>query len=560
MTLVTSVSSEPVLPNEPDELRRFELLQAGLDLINQGLTVFDGNLRLVAWNQRFFTLLEFPMEMARVGTPFADFMRINALRGEYGEGNIEEKVAERARIARSFKRHYMERARPNGTIVAVRGEPLPHGGFVTIYTDVTQQRYHERLIQERNEELDRRVRERTAELEATNSELKRVNAEQKRMEAALVQAQKMEAVGELTGGLAHDFNNLLTIVISNMASLRDRQGSSAPILEFVEPALVAAHKGADLTRRLLAFARRQALEPRTIEVNSLIANFMTLLCRSLPEPIRIASKPWPDNLHTHIDPQQLEHALLNLALNARDAMPRGGELVIRTENRHISEAEAAELEVSSGRYVEIGVDDMGVGMDAATLSRAFEPFFTTKEFGSGSGLGLSMVYGFVKQSGGAVRIRSARGEGTAVTLLLPASVAAVEAELPAPSRARTVARSSGLVLLVEDDAEVRKVIRRQLADIGHVVVEASTGEEALQIVESVPELSALVSDIVMPGSMDGRQLARLVREKRPELRIVLITGYAEGLESRSGADQQFIILRKPCTKEELGSAIEDAAP
>src|SRR5690606_16861384 len=316
---------------------------------------------------------------------------------------------------------------------AVRGEPLPHGGFVTIYTDITQQRYHERLIQERNEELDRRVYERTVELEAANVELQRVNAEQKRMEAALVQAQKMEAVGELTGGLAHDFNNLLTIVISNLASLRDRQGGSVPIMEFVEPALVAAHKGADLTRRLLAFARRQPLEPRTIEVNTLIANFMTLLCRSLPELVRITSKPWSDRIYTHVDPQQLEHALLNLALNARDAMPQGGDLVISTANRDISKAEAAELEVSPGPHVEIGVDDTGVGMDAVTLARVCEPFFTTKEFGSGSGVRLSMVDGFVKQSRGAVRIRSASGEGATVTLLLPACACPAETELTAHS-------------------------------------------------------------------------------------------------------------------------------
>ena len=560
MTLVTSAVGKAAHSDMPDELRRFELLQGGLDLIDQGLTVFDGSLRLVAWNQRFFTLLDFPMEMARVGTSFADFMRINALRGEYGEGDIEEKVAERVRLARSFQRHYIERVRPNGTIVAVRGEPLPHGGFVTIYTDITQQRYHERLIHERNEELDRRVRERTAELEAANIELKRVNAEQKRMEAALVQAQKMEAVGELTGGLAHDFNNLLTIVISNLASLRDRQSGSAPIMEFVQPALVAAHKGADLTRRLLAFARRQQLEPRVIEVNRLIASFLTLLCRSLPELIRIASKPWPYKLHIHVDPQQLEHVLLNLALNARDAMPQGGDLIIWTASREVSEAEASELDVALGHYVEIGVDDTGTGMDAVTLSRAFEPFFTTKEFGSGSGLGLSMVYGFVKQSGGAVRIRSTCGEGTAVVLLLPVSTTPAEAEMPTPSRALSPADSPRLVLLVEDDAEVRKVIRRQLSDIGHVVIEASSGEEALMIVESVPELSALVSDIVMPGSMDGRQLARLVRDRRPELRVVLITGYAEGLETRSGADQRIVILRKPCTKEELGAAIEDSSP
>lgn len=250
----------------------------------------------------------------------------------------------------------------------------------------------------------------------------------------------------------------------------------------------------------------------------LIESFLRLLCRSLPELVRISSKPWPGNLHTHVDPQQLEHVLLNLALNARDAMPQGGKLVIRTESRELSGAAAAACDVSPGTYVEILVEDTGNGMDAITLSRAFEPFFTTKQFGTGSGLGLSMVYGFVKQSGGAVRIHSRPGEGTIVALLLPASAASTETEAAAPPSTPPHPRASRFVLLVEDDAEVRKVIRRQLADLGHIVIEAAAGEEALVIVESVPELSILVSDIVMPGSMDGRKLARLVREKRPRAR------------------------------------------
>ncbi len=247
-------------------------------------------------------------------------------------------------------------------------------------------------------------------------------------------AQKMEAVGELTGGLAHDFNNLLTIVISNLAVMRDR-AAKAGMMEFVEPALDAAHKGAGITRRLLAFARRQRLEPRIVEVNSLIANLLSLSRHSLPSTIRISTQPAPFDLHTRVDPEQLEHAFLNLVLNARDAMPGGGSLVVHSASRLVHNAEAAELELAPGRYVEIRVEDTGMGMDQATLSRAFEPFFTSKQFGAGSGLGLSMVYGFVKQSGGAVHISSTPGRGTTVTLLLPAS--------PAPSRPRVHATLQG---------------------------------------------------------------------------------------------------------------------
>jgi signal transduction histidine kinase len=551
-----------------DERRRLALLQAGIDLIDQGLAVMDGDLKLVAANRGLFKLFGFPPAMARVGTPFADFVRHNAERGEYGEGDVEEIVAEQVRVARRFKPHYMERVRSDGTIIAMRGSPLPQGGWVTIYTDVTQQRKHEQLIQEPNEELDRRVRERTAELEATN-------AEQKGLEAVLVHAQKMEAVGELTGGLAHDFNNLLTIVISNLAVLRDRAAAgrrmefaepalvaaaaaAASMMEFVEPALMAAVKGADITSRLLAFARRQRLEPRIVEVNGLIANLLSLSRHSLPKTIRISREPAPFDLYTRVDPQQLEHAFLNLVLNARDAMPRGGSLVVYSGSRLVHQAEAAEFQVMPGRYVEVRIKDTGKGMDQATISRVFEPFFTTKQFGSGSGLGLSMVHGFVKQSGGAINISSELGKGTTLTLLLPASRAPTPLEVRQPPASRASAGSSRLVLLVEDDPDVRTVIRRQLTDIGHMVIEVPAGDEALAVIDNVPELSVLVSDIVMPGAMDGRRLAALAKQMRPELRVVLVTGYTEGLDVHGGRHRSFTMLRKPCTKEELAAAIETA--
>lgn len=539
-----------------EERRHLALLLSGLDLIDQGITVMDGNLKLVAASRGLFKLFGFPPEMSRVGTPLADFVRHNAERGEYGEGDVEEIVAEQVRLARQFKPYEIERVRPDGTIITIRSSPLRNGGWVTIYTDVTQQRAHERLVKERNEELDRRVRERTAELEAAN-------AEQKRLEAVLVHAQKMEAVGQLSGGLAHDFNNLLTIVISNLAAIRDR-AAKAGIMEFVEPALAAANKGAGITRRLLAFARRQRLEPRIVEVNSLIASLLSLSRHSVPSAVRISSQPAPFELHTRVDPEQLEHAFLNLVLNARDAMPEGGSLVVHTTSRLVHNAEAAELELMPGRYVEIRVEDTGTGMDEATRARAFEPFFTSKEFGGGSGLGLSMVYGFVKQSGGTAHIDSTPGKGTIVTLLLPASPAPSRSEArasPAPRqlpRSRQSGGSSRLVLLVEDDTEVRAVIRRQLTDIGHMVIEASAGDKALTIIDDVPELSVLVSDIVMPGAMDGRRLAELAKKKRPGLRVVLVTGYADGMDVQGGRYRSFTLLRKPCTKEELAAAIETA--
>jgi signal transduction histidine kinase len=523
-----------------EERRRFALLQAGADLIDQGITVVDSDLKLVAANRGLFKLFGFPPEMSRVGTPLADFIRYNAERGEYGKGDIEEIVAERLRLARRFEPYQTERVRPDGTIVAIRRSPLPTGGVVTIFTDVTRQRA----------EGDRRAPERIAELEAAK-------AEQKRLETALVRAQKMQAVGELTGGLAHDFNNLLTIVTSNLAVLRD-EAAKAGMMEFVEPALSAAYKCADITRRLLAFARRQKLEPRIVEVNDLIASLLSLWHPSLPSAIRISRQLAPFQLYTRVDREQLEHAVLNLVLNARDAMPGGGNLVVHTASRLVHNMEATELELAPGRYAEIRVEDTGVGMDQATLARAFEPFFTSKQAGAGSGLGLSVVYGFVKQSGGAAHMSSTPGRGTTVTLLLPASPAPSRPEVDPRPALREGVGSSRLVLLVDDDADVRTAIRRQLTDIGHMVMEARAGNEALTIIDNAPQISVLVSDVVMPDAMDGRRLAELAKKKRPELRVVLITGYAEGLDVQGGRHRSFKLLRKPCTKEELAAAIETA--
>jgi signal transduction histidine kinase/CheY-like chemotaxis protein len=542
MPVDLAAAAAATLADLVEERRSLALLLAGLDLMDQGITVMDGDLRLVAASRGVFKLFGFPPEMSRVGTPFADFVRYNAERGEYGEGDIEAIVAEQVRLAGEFKAHETERIRPDGTIITIRSSPLPNGGCVTIYTDVTKERELDREARKRNEDLDRRVRERTEELEAAN--------------AVLVHAQKMEAVGQLTGGLAHDFNNLLMIVISNLAELRDHAAKEG-VMEHLERALEAAHKGAGITKRLLAFARRQRLEPRTVEVNSLIANLLSLSRHSLPAQIRISTQPAPFELHTRVDPEQLEHAFLNLVLNARDAMPSGGSLGVHTASRLVHNAEAVELELVPGRYVEIRVEDTGMGMDEATRSRAFEPFFTSKQAGGGSGLGLSMVYGFVKQSGGAALITSAPGKGTTVTLLLPVSS-------PSRSDARQLrgphqsTGSSRLVLLVEDDPDVRAAIRRQLTDIGHLVIEAPAGDEALAIIEHAAELSVLVSDIVMPGAMDGWRLAELAKRKRPGLRIVLVTGYAEGMDVQGGRHRSFTVVRKPCTKEELATAIETA--
>ena len=387
--------------------------------------------------------------------------------------------------------------------------------------------------------------------------------EQRRTQGALAQAQKMEAIGQLTGGLAHDFNNMLTVVMGNLQGLVEALGDHPAVAEYVEPALAAAEGGAGLIRRLLAFSRQQPIAPVVVEVNELVLDMARMIRRSLPSTITVSTASRDVDLRALVDPNQLESALLNLALNARDAMPNGGELRIECSLECIEGAAAADLELPPGCYVQITVADNGTGMDGATLARVFEPFFTTKKFGLGSGLGMAMVYGFIKQSGGGVRIRSRQAVGTTVSLLLPqaprAAAAPAGAGEPAwlASGARLRPLEGRLVLLVEDDDKVRDVVRKQLSALGCAVLEAESGHEAADMVENIPAIAIVLSDIVMPGGMDGRALARFVRRFRPELPVVLMSGYADkaatGLE-----DSALPVLAKPFTQELLLEALHAA--
>ena len=383
--------------------------------------------------------------------------------------------------------------------------------------------------------------------------------EQRRTQGALAQAQKMEAIGQLTGGLAHDFNNMLTVVMGNLQGLVDALGDHPAVAEYVEPALAAAEGGAGLIRRLLAFSRQQPIAPVVVEVNELVLDMARMIRRSLPSTITVSTASRDVDLRALVDPNQLESALLNLALNARDAMPNGGELRIECSLECIEGAAAADLELPPGCYVQITVADNGTGMDGATLARVFEPFFTTKKFGLGSGLGMAMVYGFIKQSGGGVRIRSRQAVGTTVSLLLPQAPRAAAAGEPAllASVARLRPLEGRLVLLVEDDDKVRDVVRKQLSALGCAVLEAESGHEAADMVENIPAIAIVLSDIVMPGGMDGRALARFVRRFRPELPVVLMSGYADkaatGLE-----DSALPVLAKPFTQELLLEALHAA--
>ncbi|HUK11440.1 MAG TPA: PAS domain S-box protein [Stellaceae bacterium] len=358
--------------------------------------------------------------------------------------------------------------------------------------------------------------------------------ERTKMEQDLRQAQKMEAIGQLTGGLAHDFNNLLTVISGNMEML-ERRLDRAEDVEILREAQEAAELGAKLSNRLLAFGRRQQLVPKPINLSDLAASMLDLLRRTLGETIRIETRLAADLRMVMADPGQVENALLNLALNARDAMPSGGLLVIETADIDLDPAYAvAHADVTPGSYAMLAVTDTGVGMSSEVRERAFEPFYTTKGPGQGSGLGLSMIYGFVKQSGGHVQLYSESGRGTTVRILLPAqaSDALRKGKRSEPIAAGKV--NGETILVVEDDPRVRRVSVRRLRDLGYRVIEVDNGPAALEVLRREGNIDLLFTDVVMPGGMSGIDLARKAREFRPALKVVFTSGYAEQAIIESG--------------------------
>ena len=384
--------------------------------------------------------------------------------------------------------------------------------------------------------------------------------DRRRMEDMMRQAQKMEAVGQLTGGIAHDFNNLLTIILGNLEALRRRDIADPQVLRFAEAAQRGAERAATLTQRLLAFSRRQPLDPRPLEINRLVAGMSDLLRRSLGEQVSIETVLAGGLWRVSADANQLESALLNLAVNARDAMPEGGKLTIETANTMLDEDYAAAHEdVRPGQYVMIAVSDTGTGMSEEVQARAFEPFYTTKETGRGSGLGLSQVYGFVKQSGGHSKIYSEPGEGTTVRLYLPRLVGETAAGTSAaPERGELAASGSGTILVVEDDEQVREHTSRLLRELGYRVIEVADGAAALAALDSeeTDDLRLLFTDVGLPGGWNGRQLAEEVTRLRPGTKVLFTTGYARNAIIHQGRlDPGLQLIVKPFTFAALAAKI-----
>ncbi len=643
--------------------RQSLLLQTIFAHFPGGIAVFDKDLRLAAWNERYAEIIGADPAAVRIGATPVDILASQARLGEFGP--VEDPEAEARRrwaLYQAGKMSFARRERPNGRTFEMRRTPVPGGGSISIYIDITEQTRAARALEELNATLEERIAERTAESKKSRDTLfdavesiddsliiydredrlvlftnhlysqyptadrifvvgrkfdeilrdavetgalavppgedkekfiadradshRRADGgvmvrhlpngtvlhisehrsqsggivavgrdvtEQLKLEQQLREAQRMEAIGQLTGGLAHDLNNYLAVIMGNLDMLVERHDSDPDMERLIEGALAGARRGAELTRSLLAFSRRQPLDPKVLDIGGRVTDVARMLNRTIGGNIaielRVAAGLWP----VKIDGAQFDSGIVNLANNARDAMPNGGTLAI-----NVSNSPAGALDAPAGDHVLIEVADTGIGMDAATLAKAFEPFFSTKGPGHGSGLGLSMVHGFVHQSGGVIHLASTVGKGTTVRLFLPRSAA--HPTNPARRTAITFPRGTENVVLVDDNDDVRETVAETLTSLGYRVTEATSGDAALGLLEErADEFDLVVTDMIMPGRVDGLALGRIIRERWPRLAVVLTTGFAGDTDDgRDGGAAGFDVLIKPYRKEELARILRSA--
>ncbi|HML09969.1 MAG TPA: response regulator [Stellaceae bacterium] len=443
--------------------------------------------------------------------------------------------------------------------------PAPHGGLVVVFRDIDDRKRaeaalhdSEERLRQANELLERRVAERTAELEAANRELAAQIEEREAAEAQLRQKQRIESIGKLTAGIAHDFNNLLTSIIGNIELVEARLGKhDERAHRLLTAASAAAERGASLTAQLLAFSRQQRMHLEPVDLNRVITDMVPLLHSSVGATISIEVNPAMDLWPALVDAAQIELVLLNLTINSRDAMPDGGVITISTGNVTLGPTQQPE-EPQAGDYVVVSVTDTGGGIAADIIDRVFDPFFTTKEVGRGSGLGLSQVLGVAQQLGGSVRIASEPGAGTIVTMFLPraGSIAGENARTLADRAAAPIERPVGGILLVDDDPDVRAVAAAMLREAGHTVIEAGSGGAALEhLDDEASHIDLLIADLAMPG-MNGFELARAARQERPDLPILFVTGFADMAQSEKSAHGT--VLQKPFRADELTAKVAEA--
>jgi signal transduction histidine kinase/DNA-binding response OmpR family regulator len=483
--------------------RQARILQATVDNIRDGILVFDEEAKVAAFNEIFFRLMDFPTSLAAMGTALKAFNDVDEKLARETLAGLPESVQGAQDYAR-FQR--------NNRALDVYRADIPQEGFVVAAADVTE----------------------------------RVRAEQ-----VLRNAQKMESIGQLTGGMAHDFNNLLQIISANLDLLVKNEGDASKRAARLQSAVAAVERGARLTGQLLAFARRQALDPRSTNLGRTVQEMTDLLRRTLGERIEVEAMVAGGLWNTLVDRSQVENAILNLAINSRDAMPEGGKLTIEVANAFLDDTYAVEhAEVTAGQYVMLAISDTGQGMPPEVIARAFDPFFTTKPEGQGTGLGLSQVFGFVKQSGGHVKIYSEIGEGTTIKIYLPRS--RKPQDVQESLYEKPVIGGTETILVVEDDDGVRAAVTDLLSELGYTVLRASNAEEALTVLKAGAEVDLLFTDVVMPGQIPTRELARRARDSRPGLRVLFTSGYTQNAIVHNGKlDDDVFLLSKPYRKDDL---------